>query len=115
LPETGNTKFPFTNKSKELVIFLSKGGNRCSKTAKRKGCQIDYLIQCKHGLYVCEMKFSKNPIGMEVIKEVDKKIQALSTPKYLSCRPILIHVGGVSEYVVAEDYFDQIIDWTELI
>jgi AAA+ ATPase superfamily predicted ATPase len=86
-----------------------------TKTKKRKGCQIDYLIQTKNTLYICEVKFSKNPLGPNVIKEMKEKIHALEIPKHVSYRPVLIHVGGVNEKLLEEDYFDKIIDWTELI
>lgn len=86
-----------------------------TKTERTKGCQIDYLIQCKHTLYVCEIKFSKNPIGRGVIEEVQKKIDSLSVPRLFSVRPILIHVGGVNPDVAEADYFDKIIDWTSLL
>jgi len=86
-----------------------------TKTRLRDGCQIDYLIQAKNVLYICEMKFSKNPIGLSVIKEIEKKIKALSIPKNFSYRPILIHVGGVTDEVMRKDYFDQILDWTVLL
>ena len=84
-------------------------------TKRKRGCQIDYLIQAKGALYICEVKFSKNPIGREVIEEVRRKIEALTIPKYVSFRPILIHVGEISPEVEEADYFDKIIDWTELI
>lgn len=86
-----------------------------TKIERRQGCQIDYLLQCKHTLYVCEIKFSKNLIGTQVIEEVKEKIERLSVPRLNSVRPILIHVGGVSEEVARRDYFDKIIDWTELL
>lgn len=86
-----------------------------TKTTRKKGCQIDYLIQTKGTLYVCEIKFSKNPVGTQVIDEVRNKISALAIPKHISYRPILIHVGGVSEEVICSDYFDKIIDWSILI
>jgi len=86
-----------------------------TKTKRKKGCQIDYLIQCKNTLYVCEIKFSKNPIGMQIIEEMKKKIEKLSIPKLVSYRPVLIHVGDVRPEVVEEDYFDHIIDWTQLL
>ena len=38
-------------------------------TTRKKGCQIDFLIQTEYNcLYVCEMKFSKVPVGPQVIK-----------------------------------------------
>lgn len=86
-----------------------------TKSGRRKGCQIDYLIQAKNTLFVCEIKFSKNPIGTQVIEEVKKKIEALAIPKHISYRPILIHVGGVADEVFYRDYFDKIINWTELL
>lgn len=86
-----------------------------TRTADRKGCQIDYLIQEKTTLYICEIKFSKNPIGTKVIEEVEKKIKALAIPRHVSYRPVLIHVGGVIDEVIYSDYFDKIIDWTDLL
>jgi uncharacterized protein len=86
-----------------------------TRSRDRKGCQIDYVIQEKNTLYVCEIKFSKNPIGPKVIEEVERKIKALTIPRNISYRPVLIHVGGVTDEVVYRDYFDKIIDWTELL
>lgn len=83
-------------------------------TRKQRGCQIDYMIQTKFDtLYVCEVKFSKHPIGMEVINEMQQKIDRLKRPKGFSCRPVLIHVNGVSEDVKESDYFASIIDMSE--
>jgi len=86
-----------------------------TKSERRKGCQVDYLIQAKNTLYICEIKFSKTPIGPKVIEEMKKKIEAIAIPKHVSFRPILIHVGGVTDEVIFRDYFDQIIDWTEFL
>lgn len=86
-----------------------------TRTKRKKGCQIDYLIQCRNTLYVCEIKFSKNPIGMSIIEEVKKKVESLSVPRLFSVRPVLIHVGGTTPELEEADYFDKIIDWTELI
>ena len=79
-----------------------------TKTTKRNGCQIDYLIQAKNTLYICEVKFSKNPIGPQVVEDVQKKIKNLELPRHISYRPVLIHVGGVSEEVVTKEFFCEI-------
>ncbi len=85
------------------------------KTATKKGCQIDYLIQSKYkNIYVCEVKFSKNLIHSNVIEDVQKKIQALQLPRATAALPVLIHVNGVSDSVVEGDYFYKIIDFCEL-
>lgn len=85
-------------------------------TTKQRGCQIDYMIQTKFdALYVCEIKFSRHAIGMDVVNEVQQKIDRLKRPKGFSCRPILVHVNGVSEEVKESDYFASIIDMSEFL
>ena len=86
------------------------------QTTKQLGCQIDYMIQTKFNtLYVCETKFSKNLIGTEARHAVQQKIDRLTRPKGFSCRPVLIHVNGVSEEVAESNYFASIIDMSELL
>jgi uncharacterized protein len=86
------------------------------KTARQAGCQIDYLIQARHDtLYVCEIKLSRHAIGSTVIPEMQKKIDKLKRPRGTSCRPVLIHVNGVSEEVQERDYFAHIIDMGQLL
>ncbi len=39
------------------------------KTNRQAGCQMDYLIQTKTNVrYVCEIKFSKNAVGLSVVR-----------------------------------------------
>ena len=86
------------------------------KTARQKGCQIDYLIQTRLNiLFVIEIKFSKNTIGHSVIDEVKAKIKRLSKPKNFSCVPVLIHVNGVSDSVSDANYFHKVINFSELL
>jgi AAA+ ATPase superfamily predicted ATPase len=85
-------------------------------TKKQPGCQIDYLIQTRfHTLYVCEIKFSKEPIGKKTVEEVEEKIARLKIPRYFSIRPVLIHVNGVEESLLETHYFDKIIDFSQLL
>lgn len=87
-----------------------------NKTVTQPGCQIDYLIQTKFGsLYVCEIKFSKNEIGSEIISEVQQKIDRLKRPKGFSCRPVLIHASEVNKVVHESDFFAEIINFCSLI
>ena len=84
--------------------------------SKRPGCQIDYMIQTKYNtLYVCEIKFSRQPIGTEVIEKVKQKIARLKRPIGFSVRPVLVHVNGISDEVVESDFFSSIIDFTHLL
>ncbi|ETR73618.1 MAG: ATPase family protein [Candidatus Magnetoglobus multicellularis str. Araruama] len=87
-----------------------------NKTNRKQGCQIDYMIQTKHGpVYICEIKFQKNPVKSNVIEDVKRKTRQLSVPKYCSLIPVLIHVNGVSDSVEAAEYFAQIIDFSDFI
>lgn len=82
----------------------------------KKGCQIDYLIQTRSkNLYVCEIKFRRKELKMDVIDEVNEKIKALSVPKGLGCVPILFHIGGVSDSVIDAQYFYRIIDLADFV
>lgn len=86
------------------------------KTKARPGCQIDYLIQTKFGgLYLCEIKFTRNTIRKDIIKEIEQKINALSIPKNTSVRPILIHVGDLHDELVDLQYFAKTINLTTLL
>jgi AAA+ ATPase superfamily predicted ATPase len=85
------------------------------QTKSHPGCQIDYLIQTKYNsLHICEIKFSKEKIGMDVIKEVKEKIKNLSCDKKFSIWPVLIHVNGVTDAVEDSGFFSRIIDFGEL-
>lgn len=86
------------------------------KTARMKGCQIDYLIQTKLGvLYLCEIKFTRNTIRSNIIDEVKNKMDRLSTPKNMSIIPVLIHIGDVHDDVIDSQFFSKIIDITRLL
>lgn len=85
-------------------------------TKKRAGVQIDYLIQTRFNtLYVCEMKFCRDRIGLEIVEEMRQKIKALSCPRGYSVRPVLIHVNGVTEQLEEQDFFSHIIDFSKLL
>lgn len=86
------------------------------KSGRYLGCQIDYLIQTKFGgLYICEIKFSKQLITPDVISEVQKKMDNLRYPKGFSCRPVLIHVNGVQENVIDSGFFADVINFANLL
>jgi len=96
------------------VIYDNPYFQRPTKT--QSGCQIDYLIQTKfHTLYVCEIKFSKDSIGVSVVKETQQKIDRIARPKGFSVRPVLIHVNGVTDAVLESDFFAKIIDFSQFL
>ena len=84
------------------------------KTSKQDGCQIDYLIQTKQDLYVCEIKFTAGPVKLSVLDELEQKIKRLHAPTHFSFRPVLIHVNGVHKKVIESQFFSRIIDFSDL-
>lgn len=84
------------------------------KTDRIKPCQIDLLIQTKHTLYVCEVKFRKQ-ISSTVIDEVREKIQKLQVPKTISIRPVLIYEGELASTISSENFFSHLIPFEKLL
>jgi AAA+ ATPase superfamily predicted ATPase len=81
------------------------------KTAKIKGCQIDYLIQAKQGvLYLCEIKFSRSTIDKRIITEIREKMNRIFVPNNISIVPVLIHIGEVSDDVIDSQFFGKIVN-----
>lgn len=85
-------------------------------TTRRQGCQVDYLIQTRHGpLYLCEIKFSRNPITTEVEQDIREKVKRLEVPRHCSILPVLIHANQVSESVLYGDTFARTIDFSDIL
>jgi len=84
-------------------------------TKSRRGCQVDYLIQTRHGpIYVCEIKFSRDRISTGVENEMRDKLGRLLLPKHCSAIPVLIHANEVSDAVAYGDCFARIVDFAEV-
>jgi len=85
-------------------------------TQRKIGCQIDYLIQTRFNtIYVCEIKYSRDPIQKTVIDDVQRKIDALNIKRNFSVRPVLIHCHQVSETVVESQFFSHIINFLDYL
>ena len=87
-----------------------------TQSVKYKGCQIDYLIQTRtNTVYVCEFKFRRKELDVEIIEEVREKIDRITLPKGFAAVPVLFHIGGVSDRVLDNRFFYRIIDLTDLL
>lgn len=109
---------PFLYKKINIATEEIVAGSPYYQTATKthQGCQIDYLIQTKlNTLFVCEIKFSKSLLDVQVIREVQEKINRLVIPKNFVCVPVLIHVNGVSEALVNTHYFYHVIDFSDFL
>jgi AAA+ ATPase superfamily predicted ATPase len=99
----------------DLSKVLSASPYFQHRTTRNEACQIDLLVSLKHGShFVIEMKF-RDKIGTEVITEVQEKIRRLKLPRNHSARPVLVFAGDLSPDVIDTDYFDSVVDVSELL
>ncbi len=85
-------------------------------TTRRKGCQIDYLIQTKmNSLIICEFKFSKNELNSSILNQLKEKSEALLTPKGFGKALALFHIGGVSPKVEESPLLYRVVDLRDLL
>ncbi len=85
-------------------------------TARKKGCQIDYLIQTKlNVLIICEFKFSKNELSSSILNELKEKSETLAIPKGFGKALALFHIGGVSAKVEESPLLYRVIDLRDLL
>lgn len=84
------------------------------KTRRQAACQIDLLIQTKHTIYVCEIKFRKQ-IAASVIADVERKIEVLPRRTRLSIRPVLIYDGELAPSIKRSDVFCRLIPMADLL
>ena len=98
----------------DRVLLKSAAPWRQAATSRRKGCQIDLLLQSERGVCVVEIKRRKE-IGREVADEVAAKIRALGLPRSVSVRTALVYDGRISPRVEAEGFFDSIIPVSDLL
>jgi hypothetical protein len=69
-----------------------------------------YPVHFEAELDPTEGTASGGPQTLVSWKEVEEKIKRLRRPKNYSCRPVLIHINGVTQEVADSDYFAAIID-----
>jgi AAA+ ATPase superfamily predicted ATPase len=79
-------------------------------TARTKGCQIDYAVQTRtHHFYLCECKFSRGVLGVDVAETVQEKCRKLSVPRNMHVSPILFYSGELSAGLAASTFFYRMI------
>jgi hypothetical protein len=84
------------------------------ETRRHMACQVDLLIQTKHTLYLCEVKFRKQ-IDAGVIHDVERKIKALPGGARHSVRPVLIYDGELAPSIKRSDAFCRLIPMADLL
>ena len=72
------------------------------------------MIQTERMALVVEIKRRKE-IGHDIIDEVNAKVAALDVSGHLSIRTALVYDGDLAPSVVADRYFDFIVDAKSLL
>lgn len=91
--------------------IICDGPYRQPPTTSQKGCQIDYLLQtATKNLFICEFKFKRRELGIDVISDIQEKIHALKVPRGFAPIPVLFYLSGISSNVETGGYFYRTID-----
>ena len=98
----------------DKAMLKSAAPWRQMPTARKKGCQIDLLLQCNRSVCIVEIK-RRREIGREVADEVAAKVKALAMPRDISVRTALVYDGHLSPRVEAEGYFDSLIPIDDIL
>lgn len=78
------------------------------------GCQIDLLIQTAESFCLVEIK-RRTRIGLEIIEEMKKKVDAFPAVKGKAVRTALVYDGDLDPVVPAQGYFDAIVSFDRLL
>ncbi len=111
-----NRDFLFSSLGIDPSIVLRDNPLIQSPTTRKKGCQIDYLIQTNlNSFVICEFKFRKNELTSSIIAEVQEKCDALAVPRGYGKAAALFHIGGVAPKVIESGFFYRIVDLRDLL
>ncbi|MGK5090215.1 ATP-binding protein [Bdellovibrionota bacterium FG-2] len=78
------------------------------KKGANPGVQIDLLIKKKgNTLVLVECKFTREPVGMAIVPEIERKIRVLNAPKGMSVERVLVSASGVTHELEDEGYFHR--------
>ena len=83
------------------------------KTRRHEACQIDLLIQTRHTIYICEIRFRERIEG-DVADEVLAKAEKLPGKTKFFVRPVLIYEGELAPKIGQSDVFAHIVPVSRL-
>jgi AAA+ ATPase superfamily predicted ATPase len=85
-------------------------------TREKDGFQVDLMFDRGDVLTLCEIKFYDKPIGIDIIKEMQMKVDKFKThiKKYVSLEYALIAPMGVTKALRTTQYFHHIVELEDL-
>jgi len=83
--------------------------------SKGPGYQWDLVFdRADKVLTLCEIKYSKGPVGVNIIKEYEDRLDKIPIQSKKSIQRVLISVNGATEQLINKNYFDRIITLEDL-
>jgi hypothetical protein len=74
------------------------------------GYQIDLIFErADHVLTICEIKYTQEKVGVEVIEQFEKKLRLMPGRDNKTIEKVLISANGASDSLLSRAYFDRII------
>lgn len=97
-------------------VHYQSGTYFSRKTSKElPNFQIDLLFERDDNVItICEVRYTKNPMGSSVIGEFERKLANFPNPKNKTLHKVLISSNGAERSVVNQGYFDKIITLDDL-
>jgi AAA+ ATPase superfamily predicted ATPase len=103
----------FSDKVLKWGSYIQK--SNLDKEKNRVGVQIDLLYERTDlVITICEIKFSKEPIDVPVIREMESKLSRIQFKENITIEKMLITAGGATKALMKTDYFHYIITLKEL-
>ncbi|MCK5797303.1 MAG: ATP-binding protein [Deltaproteobacteria bacterium] len=85
-------------------------------SAHGEGLQIDWLVLRRdHVWTVIECKYTSRPLGMEILSEVERKIERLGVPPEVSVERVLISASGVTPAVAKRGVFAHVLTLKDIV
>ena len=89
-------------------LVISAAPYRRPATARRRGVQIDLLIQVPKAVYLVEIK-RREQISAVVEQEMQEKINRLGLKRGTTVRTVLVYDGAIAPEIIEDGYFDYLI------
>ena len=95
------------------ALILSAAPFRQQATLRKKGCQVDLLLQTEGAVCIVEIKRMKD-IGTAIESEIREKSSRLAVKRGISIRTALVYDGALSPRLEASAYIDNIVEFGSL-
>ena len=94
-------------------LIVSAAPYRCVRSAGG-GVQVDLLVQTERAVHIVEIK-RKAELGLEIVREVERKVKRLPVREGISVRTALVYDGHLSTALATSDGIDRLVSADRLL